>query len=63
VGTVVAIDGRPIGAPKADRRQASRCTEDRSARFPLAGVNESGKREKAECIEGSYCAKSGRGRS
>jgi hypothetical protein len=44
MGTVGAIDGRPIGAPKADRRQASHCVEDRSARFLLAGMDESGKR-------------------
>jgi hypothetical protein len=44
MGTVVAIDGRPIGAPKADRRQASHCAEDRSARFLLAGMDETGKR-------------------
>ena len=42
MGKLIAIDGQPVSTPKRERRHASRCIEDRSARFLLAAVNKHG---------------------
>jgi hypothetical protein len=44
MGKLLALDGQPVAPPKPDSRQVSHLVEDRSARFLLAGVDETGKR-------------------